>query len=132
MKIRYLQISNVLSFRHYPNVSDAQRIEFDDSLNIVIGENGSGKSTVLEVINFIFKRVLYKQYNVDQDLFSRRSQIDQNERRNILQPANNRNFGEFRLNPNWDFEENDQVIPASIDQNPFAHFRVAMDMIFQG
>ena len=25
-----------------------------------------------------------------------------------------------------------KVIPSSIDQNPFAHFRVAMDMIFQG
>lgn len=61
MKIISLQLSNILSFRHFDNVGDAEKISFDDDLNLIIGENGSGKSTALEVINFLFRRILYKQ-----------------------------------------------------------------------
>ena len=56
MKIDYVQISNVLSFSFYADVSNAPKIVFDDGLNILIGQNGSGKSTALEVINFILDR----------------------------------------------------------------------------
>jgi len=53
MKIEYLQISNILSFPHVEDISAAQQIIFDDGLNIIIGENGAGKSTALEVLNFL-------------------------------------------------------------------------------
>lgn len=114
MKIDYLQISNILSFPYVPDISDAQRISFENGLNIIIGENGSGKSTALEIINFIFKRIIYKQYNVNQDLFSRRTTISADERRQILQPANHQSFSGFRLEPNWDSESNDQRIRIAI------------------
>ena len=60
MKINSLQLSNILSFGHYTNISDAPKIEFDKDLNILIGHNGSGKSSVLEAINFVFKKVLFQ------------------------------------------------------------------------
>lgn len=114
MKIEYLQISNILSFPHQENVEEATKLDFSDGLNIIIGENGSGKSTALEIINFIFKRVLYRQYNVNQDLFSRRSTLPVGERRQILQPANQNSFNGFRLDPNWDTETSSQKIRIAV------------------
>jgi len=75
MIIKELQISNILSFKYFDNILEATKIEFDGDLNIFIGENGSGKSTALEVINFIFKKVLFTQFNVNQDLYSRKSTL---------------------------------------------------------
>lgn len=114
MKIDYLQISNVLSFPYAANVADAQRITFDNGLNIIIGENGSGKSTALEVINFLFKRVLYRQFNVNQDLFDRRNTITVDERKQVLLPANQQTFSGFRLDPNWDSEGQEQRIRLAL------------------
>lgn len=110
MKIISLQLSNILSFRHFNNVGDAAKISFDDDLNIIIGENGSGKSTALEVINFLFRRVLYKQYNLNQDLYTQRSSINADQRKQILLPANNLSYNGFRLDPNWNTEGQPQTI----------------------
>lgn len=110
MIIKELQISNVLSFRYFDNVLDATKIEVERDLNILIGENGSGKSTALEVINFVFKKVLFKQFNVNQDLYSRKGRITVNERKQILSPANSTTVAEFRLNPNWNTANEPQKI----------------------
>ena len=114
MKIKSLQISNVLSFKYHDNIANAEKITFEDDLNIIIGENGSGKSTALEVINFLFKRVLFKQYNVNQDLYSRKSTLTFGDRQQILLPANNNSHGGFRLDPNWDTEDKQQIIRIEI------------------
>ena len=84
MKIKTLQISNILSFQYHENIENAEKITFEDDLNIIIGENGSGKSTALEVINFLFRRVLYKQYNVNHDLYSQKSSILAEQRNDIF------------------------------------------------
>ncbi len=136
MKIEYLHISNVLSFPYVADVTQAERITFDNGLNIIIGENGSGKSTALEVINFLFKRVLYKQYNVNQELFSKRSTVTADERRQILQPANQNSSGGFRLDPNWDSETSPQRIRIAIrldeiDQTNIANIRANYSSIRQ-
>lgn len=110
MKILSLQLSNILSFRHFGNVGDAQKIAFDDDLNLIIGENGSGKSTALEVLNFLFRRVLYKQYHFNQDLYAQRNSIAVTQRKQILQPANNLSYSGFRLDPNWNTEDQPQTI----------------------
>lgn len=114
MKIIELQISNILSFKYYENILDATNILFDESLNIFIGENGAGKSTALEVINFIFKRVLFTQFNVNQDNYSRKSTLIDTERKEILAPANNNSFSGFRLDPNWNTEDALQKIRLHI------------------
>jgi len=114
MKIEFVQISNLLSFPYCANIEDAEKIAFNSGLNIIIGENGSGKSTALEVINFLFKRVLYRQYNVNQDLFSKRTTLSADDRRQILQPANLTSYSGFRLDPNWDSEDQQQKIRLEV------------------
>ena len=110
MKIISLQLSNILSFRYFEDVGSAEKISFDEDLNIIIGENGSGKSTALEVINFLFRRVLYKQYNLNQDLYTQRNNINADQRKQILLPANNLSSNGFRLDPNWNTEGQPQTI----------------------
>lgn len=110
MKIISLQLSNILSFRSFDNVEGAEKISFDDDLNIIIGENGSGKSTALEVINFLFRRVLYKQYNLNKGLYTQRNSINADQRKQVLLPANNLSYNGFRLEPNWDTEDRPQTI----------------------
>lgn len=115
MKIKELKISNILSFKYYADISDATKIVFDGSLNIFIGENGAGKSTALEVINFIFKRVLFTQFNTNQDLYSRKSTLTLADKKQILSPANNQSFSGFRLEPNWNTETDSQKIQLAIE-----------------
>jgi len=110
MNIEYLQISNVLSFPFHHEIKHAQKIAFDSGLNIIIGENGSGKSTALEILNFLFKRVIYRQYSMNQDLFDRRNSISADDRRQTLQPTNQDSFSGFRMEPNWDNESDPQRI----------------------
>jgi predicted ATP-dependent endonuclease of OLD family len=134
MKIDYLQISNILSFEYAGDISSAQKIAFDNGLNIIIGENGSGKSTALEILNFLFKRVLYRQYNFNQDLFSRRSALSADDRRQILQPNNQNTISGFRLEPNWDTETAEQRIRISlrldeIDNQNIRNLREHFDQI---
>lgn len=114
MKIISLQLSNILSFRHVADVADAQLIGFDDDLNIIIGENGSGKSTALEVINFVFRRVLYRQYNFNQEFYAQRNTINVDQRQQTVSPANKNSFQGFRLEPNWDAEGLPQTIRISV------------------
>ncbi|WP_341912207.1 AAA family ATPase [Ferrovibrio terrae] len=114
MKIKSLQISNILSFKHHDDIANAAKITFEDGLNIIIGENGSGKSTALEIINFLFKRVFNKQYNFNQDLYLRRNAIPANDRRQILLPGDNNTFNGFRLDPNWDTPNQPQIIRVEI------------------
>jgi predicted ATPase len=114
MKIKSLKISNVLSFKYVANIALASEISFQDNLNIIIGENGAGKSTALEIINFLFKRIIFKQYNVNQDLYRQRLTLRVTDKKQILTPANNQNYKEFRLEPNWDSETQSQIIRISI------------------
>src|SRR3989338_1276482 len=84
MKIKSLQISNVLVFKFFEDIANAEKIAFDPNFNILIGQNGAGKSTVLEIINFIFRRVLFVPYNRNRDLYSQRSTIEANQKKTIL------------------------------------------------
>jgi len=83
MKIKSLQISNVWTFKYFDDINNAPKITFDKNFNILIGQNGAGKSTVLEVINFIFRRVLFVPYNRNRDLYGQRTVIDSGQKRNI-------------------------------------------------
>lgn len=114
MKIKSLRISNVLSFKHFDDISHAEPVVFEDGLNIIIGENGAGKSTALEVINFLFKRVLYKQFSVNQDLYSQKNSIPIADKKNTLFPTNTQTFSNFRLEPNWDTPDKDPKIRLEI------------------
>lgn len=115
MKIRELKISNILSFKYCDDITNATKITFDDNLNIFIGENGAGKSTALEVINFLFKKVLFTQFNINQDLYSRKNTLSVADRKQILSSANNQSFTDFRLDPNWNTENNAQKIQLLIE-----------------
>lgn len=111
MKIKLLQISNIWTFKYFEDISQAPKITFDGNFNILIGQNGAGKSTVLEIINFIFRRVLFEPYNKNQDLYGRRTTINADEKKSILRKMDNiQYYNGFRLERNYDFEDKTQKI----------------------
>lgn len=117
MKLHSLQISNILSFAYFDNIDDAPKITFDEGLNILIGQNGAGKSTVLEVINFIFKRIIHTQFHRNQVHYERRDSIQEQERRNIIAKRNDQlssTYTGLRLEPNWNFHDKSQKIKLVI------------------
>ena len=116
MKIKSLQISNVLVFKFFEDIANAEKIAFDPNFNILIGQNGAGKSTVLEIINFIFRRVLFVQYNRNRDLYSQRSTIEANQKKTILaKPDGVQYYRGFRMDRNYDFTDKTQKIRILIE-----------------
>ena len=110
MKVNYLQLSNILSFKYEEDINNAFKIEFDPYLSIIIGGNGSGKSTALEVMNFVFTRVLFKycevrDYNSLLPGEARRSSL-------VIDDRSSHISG-LRLQPNWNSESKPQRIRIS-------------------
>lgn len=116
MKIKSLHISNIWSFKYFDDINNAPKITFDKNFNILIGQNGAGKSTVLEVINFVFRRVLFVPYNRDRDLYGQRSIIDSNQKKTILKKIDNvQYYRDFHLERNYDYEDKTQKIKIIIE-----------------
>ena len=110
MKVNYLQLSNILSFKYEEDINNAFKIEFDPYLSIIIGGNGSGKSTALEAMNFVFTRVLFKycevrDYNSLLPGEARRSSL-------VIDDRSSHISG-LRLQPNWNSESKPQRIRIS-------------------
>ena len=113
MKIKLLQISNVLSFAYFEDIAKAPKIIFDKNLGILIGQNGSGKSTALEVINFVFRRALFIPYNRNIDLYTNRKTISADQKKEILEKIEN--IQHFRLDRNYNFENDEQKIRMVVE-----------------
>ena len=56
--MRKLKRMNIIGFKKFKNF----KIEFNDDINIIIGDNESGKSTLLEAINITLNQK-YKNYD---------------------------------------------------------------------
>lgn len=112
MRVLELQLSNILSFEYKDDINHAFKITFGPSLNIIIGGNGSGKSTALEAINFVFSRVLFRNYDFNQQHFDdgrmalKKNTFSLNDLAGRLAP--------FRLQPNWLTESKSQAIKVTI------------------
>lgn len=104
MRVNYLQLSNILSFKYEEDINSAFKIEFDPDLNIIIGENGSGKSTVLEAMNFVFTRILFRHCEVDEYKFL----LSAANRKDALEVDDPPNCTGFRLQSNWDSDSKSQ------------------------
>ena len=109
MRVNYLQLSNILSFKYEEDINNAFKIEFDPDLNIIIGGNGSGKSTALEAMNFVFTRVLFKYCEVRDYNFLLLGEAQ----RGSLEVDDPPNCTGFRLQSNWDSDSKSQKIRIS-------------------
>lgn len=116
MKINYLQISNVLSFKHEENIENATKINFNEDINILIGQNGSGKSTVLEVINFILKRVLFVEYTFNRETYNMIERVERHQIKSIISKLQREDkYSNFRLEPNWLTSDKESKIKFEIE-----------------
>lgn len=60
--------------------------------------------------------MLYKQYNVNHDLYSQKNLVTADQRRQILQPTNNNSYSGFRLDSNWNNgEDKPQTIRIEVE-----------------
>jgi predicted ATP-dependent endonuclease of OLD family len=115
MKINYLQISNIKTFGYYENIADAPKLSFDSSLNLLVGENGSGKSTALEIINFIFKRVIFLKVSFNSDLYNNSTRYSKSDIRQAINCDDNpTNLQNFSLPRNREHKDKDQKILIEI------------------
>jgi predicted ATP-dependent endonuclease of OLD family len=110
MKLIELRISNVMSFKFCDSIDDTQPIAFSNDLNVLIGENGAGKTTVLEVVNFLFKQVFLKKFRIDDANLAKEDQLQPNLVKSIVVPFNRVNAKQFRLHPNWNNKNEKQTI----------------------
>ncbi len=79
MRIDKISISNILSFGYLDDSAmssveiDFLRDSYKKNINILIGPNGSGKSNLLEIINQIVGRVLFKRAEYNKSTFKQRN-----------------------------------------------------------
>lgn len=129
MKINYIKISNILSFKHCEDLNSCNAIEFtaketDDNLHIMIGPNGSGKSNLLEIVNQLFKNILFKRCQFNKTNFlSRSSDINFEKNKKKILQVENQNVS--NLNKNWNCKDKNQSISISLSLNENDHENIA-------
>ena len=122
MKLESIQISNIWSFKYFERIAEAPLINFDENFNIIIGQNGAGKSTAMEVINFIFKRILFTPYSRNRDLQQQESSLQPGQRNAIIfEPVGSKQYSNFKLDRNFDFESYPQSIRLNVKLDDIDH-----------
>ncbi|MGI0074133.1 MAG: AAA family ATPase [Nitrosotalea sp.] len=117
MKIRSIRISNILSFESNDDITKCESIQFDNDLNILIGPNGSGKSNFLEIINQLFRVVLFLECVFDEENIQRFKQNPVGLRlQNTLSVQQQRGF---TLKKNYDGTNEIKQIEAEIELSDF-------------
>ena len=67
MKIQSLKISNVFSYDYRENIDEAEMMILNQWINILIWPNGSGKSSIIEILNQIFKKIFFMHPNINKN-----------------------------------------------------------------
>jgi energy-coupling factor transporter ATP-binding protein EcfA2 len=126
MQITCISISNVLSFGYHAHIEDAAELRLDTGLNILIGQNGAGKSTVLEVINFLCKRVMFRHWTVNDAAFDERDRLPAHQRNSIVSGDTSLSIGPFRLEPHWDHATQAQTIRVQLSLDDIDRRNIAL------
>lgn len=63
-----MHISN-LNISGYKNTKGASKIEFNKGLNILVGENGAGKTTIINALRHILRENEFSYLNINEDDF---------------------------------------------------------------
>ena len=101
MKIDWIKISNVFSFKYYENIDQRPTIVFDKNLNILIGPNGSGKSNFLEIINQIFRKFFFRDCPLSLEKTIELQSLSGNDRTNQLNNITLQKNHNFQKNNNF-------------------------------
>jgi len=101
MKIDWIKISNIFSFKYHENIDQVPTIVFDNNLNILIGPNGSGKSNFLEIINQIFRNFFFRDCLLSLEKTIELQSLPGNERTQQLNNTTLQNNHNFQKNNNF-------------------------------
>jgi len=131
MKINYIKISNILSFKYYDNFQRCPKINFYDkesandkiNLNVLIGPNGSGKSNFLEVLNQLFEKTLFKDFSFQDGSFL--SQVG-NKKKNTFQ-SQTETINNLDVNWNSSNKKQEIELSLSLNENDFNNINLVID-----
>ncbi|MCH8915407.1 MAG: AAA family ATPase [Thaumarchaeota archaeon] len=116
MKIDWIKISNVFSFKYHENIDQGPTIVFDKNLNILIGPNGSGKSNFLEIINQVFRKFFFRDCPLSLEKTIELQSLSGNDRTNQLNNITLQKNHNFQKNNN--FKEKPFEIKIQIKFSP--------------
>lgn len=111
MKILSAGFSNILSFEETEDIEEIHFMRGEDLLSINIGPNGSGKTNMLETLNYLFTRIWFQSYSFDEGAIQKLESTSPPQKSSILKSAQ----PSKDLPTNWNSASKNQEIRITIE-----------------